>query len=127
MNYRIILIDDDPVALYLYAEIIKETGYKEEIITFDGVLKAVAFLDSIEGDTHYIILVDLNMPVLSGWDFLSQVSSHPQKHLMHVFILTSSVNQADKVKSLQYDTVAGFFEKPLEEEYLKQIADIVGM
>lgn len=119
MNHKVIIIDDDPAALFLYAEIIKEFKFTKDLTTFKDALKALDFLQQIQDEEKRIILLDLNMPMMSGWDFLDHIKDYPKKDYLSIFILTSSVNKADKDRALAYDYVTHFFEKPLSEEHIK--------
>lgn len=123
MNHKVIIIDDDPAALFLYAEIIKEFNFTEDLTTFNNALKALDFLQHIQDKEKRIILLDLNMPMMGGWDFLDHIKDYPSKDFLSIFILTSSVNSADKDRSMTYTYVAGFFEKPLMEDHIKIIKE----
>ena len=70
-----------------------------------------------------LILLDLNMPLISGWGFLElfeAISPRLEKHV-DVIILTSSVNPADKERVSNFKCVKGFFNKPFTEFMLKDI------
>lgn len=123
MNYKVIIVDDDPAALFLYAEIIKEFNFTKDLTTFNNAQKALDFLQHIQDKEKRIILLDLNMPMMSGWDFLDHVKDYPSKNFLSIFILTSSVNSADKDRSKTYTYVADFFEKPLTEDHIKIIKE----
>jgi CheY-like chemotaxis protein len=61
-----------------------------------------------------LLLLDLNMPLMDGWEFLDAFASLPITHPVCVLLLTSSINPEDRAKAARYQTVAGYFSKPLE-------------
>jgi CheY-like chemotaxis protein len=67
-----------------------------------------------------IILLDLNMPKFSGWDFLRNFKYlYPTlKKKIDIFILSSSIDPLDQKRSMDYPFVKGFFIKPLHKDAL---------
>jgi CheY-like chemotaxis protein len=67
-----------------------------------------------------IILLDLNMPKFSGWDFLRNFKNvYPTlKKKIDIFILSSSIDPMDQKRSRDYPFVKGFFIKPLHKDTL---------
>jgi CheY-like chemotaxis protein len=63
-----------------------------------------------------LILLDLDMPLMDGWEFLDALESLPAAHAVCVFVLTSSIHPDDFVRATSYRTVNGFFTKPLDED-----------
>lgn len=67
------------------------------------------------GDTvPDLILLDLDMPVMDGWEFLDALSGLPLDKQVCVFVLTSSICPSDAQKAKRYPAVKGFFSKPLD-------------
>jgi CheY-like chemotaxis protein len=61
-----------------------------------------------------LILLDLDMPVMDGWEFLDALARRPFAKQVGVFILTSSIHPDDREKAKRYAIVKGFFSKPLD-------------
>ncbi len=123
----IMLIDDDEPTNYFNEVIIEKSGKFAQIITFQTVEEAFVHLQNADKDRHVlpcIILLDLNMPVLSGWDFLHQYSLLPEdsKAECGVIILTASVNPEDKKRAASYSDVVAFWSKPLDVETVKNLS-----
>ena len=64
-------------------------------------------------DLPDLILLDLNMPLMDGWEFLDIFASLPLMRSICVLLLTSSINPEDRAKAARCQTVAGYFSKPL--------------
>lgn len=72
-----------------------------------------------------IVFLDLNMPMMNGWQFLDALEPHKDKVLgkSHIYILTSSLDTSDVSKSEEYDLVNGFIHKPLTVEDVQVVLD----
>ena len=120
---NLILIDDDPVALFLYSEILKHYKFPVSPTSFTNAKEAIKHLKELDNDAPIIILLDLNMPIMDGWTFLDSIKEIAPDKRMHVFILSSSVNRSDQVRAKSYEMVCDYFEKPLTEvAILKMLA-----
>jgi len=62
--------------------------------------------------------LDLNMPVMSGWEFLDLLESKLGSRSMEIHVLTSSINPRDRTNAENHQIVASFMEKPLDESLL---------
>ena len=69
-----------------------------------------------------VILLDINMPVMDGFEFLEEFEKNTDcnKHTK-VFMLTSSTQDEDRINSLKYSCVNGYFDKPLTIEHINEI------
>lgn len=63
-----------------------------------------------------LILLDLDMPLMDGWEFLDALANVPSAQTVRVFVQTSSIQPDDREKALSYKQVAGFFSKPLKDD-----------
>lgn len=63
-----------------------------------------------------LILLDLDMPLMDGWEFLDALANVPSAQTIRVFVQTSSIQPDDRAKALSYKQVAGFFSKPLKDD-----------
>ncbi|AMR27912.1 hypothetical protein A0257_12990 [Hymenobacter psoromatis] len=61
-----------------------------------------------------LILLDLNMPLMDGWEFLDAFACLPLTHPVCVLLLTSSINLEDRARAARHQAVAGYFTKPLD-------------
>ncbi|MCP0912945.1 MULTISPECIES: response regulator [Legionella] len=118
MAVHILLVEDDEVDI----QDIQRTFRKNKIsnplhIARNGV-EALNMLLGLNGEqklfpTPQIILLDINMPKMNGIEFLKKMRSNPDLNSLHVFILTSSNAERDKMAAYKLD-IAGYIVKPLQ-------------
>lgn len=116
---KIVLIDDDPISIFITEKLI-HTNLKipYEIFSFDNALDALKGLKKI--NPNYLF-VDINMPGMTGWDFLEKFC--PINREPEIYILSSSVDEKDLNKAHQYGQVKKYLSKPLIKHYVKMIFD----
>ncbi len=122
-----LLIDDEDVSILICSRIIEHAQFSKKTINFTSAKEALLHLQS--SDTTNIkfpdvIFLDINMPVMNGWEFLDSLREQIKKRKVKclIFILSSSNNSKDKEKAKTYVEVTGFIEKPLTIEKLKEIS-----
>lgn len=115
MLQDILIIDDDEVLLFLHEVIITDLITKNTTIRpYNNATDAFNYIDSTKHEAKStLILLDLNMPEVSGWDFLDKLNEAGLNDNIAVIIITSSINSNDKLKSKSYHQVIQFMEKPL--------------
>ncbi len=121
---KFMVIDDDPANNYICSKFIKIVSPGAEITTFtipEKGLEAILATSAAPQETGTLLLLDINMPVLSGWDVLDRFSSFPEaiKKQYTIYILSSSISPDDKNKADANPLVSGFVEKPLSVARLK--------
>ena len=116
---QIVLIDDDSIQNMIAQKVLERfvdvTAVK--IIAFEYPVEGVDYLfnqDPIQSLTTLLFL-DINMPVLSGWDVLDRLLSLDEKvkENMTLYILSSSIDPMDETRAATYLLVKGFLSKPL--------------
>ncbi len=110
------IIDDDEIIVYLTDKIIKEGQFCEKSETFNnGQLAIDRIKQAITNneDLPDVMLIDINMPVMDGWEFLDELVKLPLEKAIPLFIFTSSINPADREKSFTYPSIKGYIQKPL--------------
>lgn len=118
------VVDDDGDNCFVTKKILQKAG-TEKIITASNGLEALKKLRKIStrGDKlPGLIFLDLNMPIMNGFEFLEEASKSTELDLsqIRIFITTSSVLQKDKEKANNYP-IAGFISKPLTPQILGEI------
>ncbi|MEN0045807.1 MAG: response regulator [Bacteroidota bacterium] len=117
---QIMLIDDDEVTNFYHQFIIEEANCCKQIQIFKDSQNALSFLQDTKNPMPNIIFLDINMPVMNGWEFLDKYKKLDTKRKRNavVVMLTTSTNKNDKEKSKTYREVAHFYSKPLTEKTL---------
>ncbi len=118
------IIDDDPIHHRIVQIVIQKHNIYDESQSFTDARGAVKFLkENAEnaGILPDIILLDLNMPVMDGWGFLEEFKSFKDtlKKEVKIFIVSSSVDEQDILRSQSYPFVHDFISKPLSPAVLK--------
>jgi CheY-like chemotaxis protein len=124
-----LLIEDDLTATFLTKRLFHHEAVPGELTTFESPVEGLAFIRAQAAGQAPpdLILLDLNMPVLSGWDVLDALQPLHEQLLGHclVYILTSSLATSDMARAQAYPLVAGFIHKPLDRNELQAIQDRV--
>lgn len=124
-KFNFLLIDDDDIFNYLSKRILLKSNAANSIIDFTSANSALEFIKSTNSEID-IILLDINMPIMNGFDFLDSFIRLANKQIS-VYMLTSSIDDADMIKSLKYPCVKGYFSKPLTTDTIGQIYSIQEM
>lgn len=121
----ILLVDDDEISNYVTESLISEMDiFKELAIVTDG-RQALDFIESHriisnEEKGHILVLLDLNMPVMDGFEFMEEYQQKDWKEKVLVVMLTSSSNPKDLNKAKSYD-FAGYLQKPFNQEDISKL------
>jgi CheY-like chemotaxis protein len=73
-----------------------------------------------------LILLDLNMPIMDGWEFLEAFSAHVWHKRICVCVLTSSIHPEDRETAQAYEAVLGYFSKPIDNDLLDEVVQVCG-
>lgn len=128
-NKKIFLvIDDDEFSNRICEMVIKITYPDAETISFLEPELALDYLKKVDTNplpnTTTIIFLDINMPTMTGWEFLDERKKLSTENIEHVFILSSSVIDTDFRKSREYECV-DFIIKPFSEKALKNAVELI--
>lgn len=123
---RACVIDDDPIYTYWTKKIMDELQFSEDILIFENGQDAIEGLKKItqRGEKlPKVILLDINMPIMDGWDFLEDFVKLPNnnKDKVYVYIVSSSVAQQDLERVKEFDVVHNYILKPLTHRELSEI------
>jgi CheY-like chemotaxis protein len=108
------IIDDDEIIKYLTDLMFKQVDFCKHSKYFKNPLHALEDLIENKGDKSKqpdVILLDIRMPEMSGWEFIEKLEQN--QFDIPVFIFSSSINEDDILKSQQYKLVKDYIIKPL--------------
>ncbi|MCX6218634.1 response regulator [Spirosoma sp.] len=122
------VIDDDKIYTLLLSQQMKVINFCETLLTFHTGKEALDYLKPIMASPELlpeVILLDLNMPVMDGWQFLDEfVQTKPAKKIT-IYIVSSSIDVADHIKAAAYKEVSHFYVKPITRENLTDILEVL--
>lgn len=125
-KFKLLLIDDDDLFLYLTERTLKKVPCLEDISSVNDVKDAQAYLNSCvarQDPFPDAIFVDMNMPGMNGMEFADLYRNeyfgrYPDTKLI---MLTSSISRKERAQAMDIPSVSDFMEKPLTEEKLNRL------
>jgi diguanylate cyclase (GGDEF)-like protein len=110
---RVMMVDDEPILIELVRAFLEDAGYND----FIGIHKPETALERLRSETPDVLLLDLMMPKVSGFDILEQV--HIDSDLKHIptIVMTSASDADTKLRVLEMGAT-DFLEKPVDPSEL---------
>ena len=129
MSLEIMIVDDNDMIRYLHKELLSYCGISDTPVLFSNGKMALDYLvekqqGASEVVTDYLVMLDLNMPIMNGLEFLSNLSSLKNKDKVHVLMISSSVEDSNKEEATSYSCVIDFIEKPIRFKECEDIKHI---
>ena len=119
------IVDDDKIFVFVLKRILEKNKNFNQVLDFKNgkeVLNKLFDSDIVLPD---IILLDINMPVIDGWQFLEQIEKLPNKEELNVFIMSSSIDANDIEKSKSFSTVKDFISKPINNDKINKLIESI--
>ncbi len=132
MINKVLCVDDDSISLTISKLLLKRTGFAENILTAVDGHDALFYFEKLfvdhlnpEQEAPNLILLDINMPVMNGWEFLDAYIDQYGSKLKNtkVVILSSTIDPEDFARAKKYTIVAQFLSKPLSVENLLELRE----
>jgi CheY-like chemotaxis protein len=118
------IIDDDEIFLTLVEIHMEKSGLFGEILAFengeDAIEQLLGFLENT-AELPDFILLDLNMPIMDGWQFLDAYMNLNINKEIPIFIATSSIDPRDLEKSKSYAVVEDYVLKPVTGQKIQDM------
>jgi CheY-like chemotaxis protein len=126
MDFKInlLVIDDDDINIFIIKKIVEKTGFAVNMIAKTNGQLAIDYLQEIADhpeELPHLILIDINMPVLNGWEFIEAYEKMNIEKAIDMYMLSSSVYENDIEKAKTYKVVKGFISKPLSIDRLIEL------
>jgi CheY-like chemotaxis protein len=127
MSIRFVIVDNDPVNNLLCSLTIRDVAREAEIQTFNSPVKAFEHIAATHLHTNdvTVLLLDINMPTWSGWDFLDNFEMLEEriKRPIKIYIISSSIDTTDKHRARENKNVVDYIEKPLSEKTVSSMLE----
>jgi CheY-like chemotaxis protein len=124
-----LLIDDDSTSVFLTELLLKREQFADAPRSFNSAEPALDYLiEGLPERVPDIIFLDLNMPVMDGWEFLKALRPHEPvlAGRCHIYILTSSMAPSDIDRAREFSLVTRLIHKPLNGKVLHGIRAEIG-
>ncbi|MET7028543.1 response regulator [Sediminicola luteus] len=120
------IIDDDDIFIYGTKKIMKKIDFCDEILVFNNGQEAMDGLKQLTAENKKlpnVIFLDINMPIMDGWEFLEDFIKIPNNNREHVtiYIISSSIDPMDIQKVQMYGLVNNYILKPIRIVDLEKV------
>lgn len=121
----VFLVDDDDINNFLLKHLITKSEFGVNLKTFNNPVEAVTRIKNHHNHNCKIdlLLLDINMPSMSGWDVLDELRMSGESIIecSKIYMLSSSIYSSDMEQAENYKEVSGFISKPIGLEQLTNI------
>lgn len=122
------VIENDPIAVFGLQKMLERTNYVLHVEVFENGAEALQELrPHLEHDTDKtpdIIFLDLNMPIMDGWEFIEEytkIKRPPKSKIILMYVVSSSILQKDRERVEKLSAVTDYIVKPVTHDDLKEI------
>lgn len=118
------IIDDDKLYVSLIKMLIKKNNLAKELLVFENSEKAFQYFKNVlESNSAQaipeIVLLDLNMPIMDGWEFLDAIEPYAQQleqYNLKLNVVSSTINQEEVKRAKNHSIVNDFITKPISKD-----------
>jgi CheY-like chemotaxis protein len=127
VHKRVMVIDDNEVDRYVASYAMEKHLFAEEVVCYELAKEALEYLVSLEDtpeELPELIFLDINMPEMNGFEFLEEygkLSENIKKNCI-IMMLTTSLNEADRVRAEENKYVFRFLSKPMSMDKIETFA-----
>ena len=115
INFKVIVIDDDPITVWLHQFIVRQSELSKDPLAFLSGQQALDYLDACDhGDKPFLLLLDINMPSMNGWEVVESIASRIYWENVFVVVVSSSIDSSDRKRANVYKQVIDYLEKPID-------------
>lgn len=125
------IIDDDPITVFGIKKMLNSIEASENIITYANgkeAIDGIKLLIQNGSDIPEVIFLDINMPIMDGWQFLEEFIAIPMEERIRINIVTSSIDPADKQSWEHYKTqthhLLDYKNKPIRRSDIIEITRV---
>ena len=130
MVNQVLCVDDDAITLLLCKKVLARFSFCKDIITCVNGEETLHYFNTIlkiNVQKPDLIFLDLNMPVMGGWEFLDAFNTckYEKFHSIKFIVLSSTIDPQDFNKAKKYPMVIAFLPKPINKSMLEYIEEIL--
>jgi CheY-like chemotaxis protein len=114
---KIYLVDDQPISNFITKKFLELEGYKGPVIDYTNSAEA---FEIIANDENALVFLDINMPVMNGWDFMEAMKERQISN--KIIILSSSTSKFDKDRAREYPFVLDYMVKPMNRQKFTELS-----
>ena len=124
-----IIVDDSKLDCFIAEKIIRNTGRAGEVKSFTAAKEGLDHIKStpVSANTRTVVLVDIQMPIMNGFDFVEAFETLPQQQRNNytIYMLSSSINENDLNRVHNYPSIKQFLNKPLTSNMLSTLLEML--
>ena len=126
-NYMIqlLVVDDDDINNFLLSHLLKKSIYPVQKESFTNPVEALSYIKKSISENKRIdlILLDINMPQMTGWDVLNELREEGESIIRNkrIYMLSSSVHATDIEQANRYPEISGYISKPITLDLLSEL------
>lgn len=129
---NVLLVDDDSITNFIHTKILERAKAAKTVKAVLGAEEGLKYLsDCVQNKTTLpaVILLDINMPMMNGWEFVEAFNKLPEdvQKEIHIFFLTTSQDPVEIERARKLKPISGFLFKPLDLEGLKRIYSVLNI
>jgi CheY-like chemotaxis protein len=114
MSVIVLIVDDNEGVRFFHGIIVSQSKLSPEPLSFGNGEEVLRYLNQNSNKTDdYLILLDINMPGMNGWDFMDALNDKCYRNQVHIVVVTSSVDITEHDKAKSYSMVIDVVEKPI--------------
>ncbi len=126
----LMLVDDNKIDTFVHEKIVTMSSFANALLVKSSATEALKHIEQYHDnltEVPSLLFLDINMPVMDGFDFLEAFNSFspPIKEKCKIVMLSSSDLQQDKERAMAHSNVIGFLSKPLTVEKLNLVEKLM--
>jgi len=129
-KYIICIIDDDVIYQFTCKKIIHSLALPHELISFSNGQDALDYLKDhalIKNDLPDFIFLDINMPIMNGWQFLADYENikNQLSKPNQIYLVSSSIDSEDIERAAENKLLSGYINKPISKEKILKATNMI--